>query len=521
MFHNVQWGRMLCAPRIWPDLGRLRVLGTVGILTLVLCSCSGQPASPPWDLPGSSNWEHQRDLIFIHMESSLYSLPCSPMEMGVEDPTYHWVQDRAAAKLFSVTKDGHLLFQHFQAEDSGKYSCTISYTKRGVPLSQTFRYSIFGYHVPGGLDIVLLFHSKLCEDEWTKRFLQNLQEMLRPLEFEQHCKLQLTGTSCFPSLSDPPNEFIIQVQLKVSPFGPHWDEHCRSNNMESITDCYRKKVQHNLEQVQLAFTTFFKEHKFVHVTGADIPSIHFTNEFVGFLKTEECDAGYGQTKQLQRCLDCCITCPPGMFSPPKNRQCFLCPVGTYSLTYGAVSCTRCKDGTTTKDPGAISMLFCVKEEMTKQVVAVMHKVPVLLLILLPVLLGINVLFLLCCCYWFYKDHHVSSPRASKKTGKTTRMERVTRFFRIPMKGPQAGPDAGPASDTSASPGADDEYTPGAPSLATTPNSAAVADETTPMLGVKDRKTIFEIPFMCTTLTRQHASSHHCPFGLCPQPPHTG
>lgn len=68
--------------------------------------------------------------------------------------------------------------------------------------------------MPGGLDIVLLFHSKLCEDEWTKRFLQNLQEMLRPLEFEQHCKLQLTGTSCFPSLSDPPNEFIIQVQLK-------------------------------------------------------------------------------------------------------------------------------------------------------------------------------------------------------------------------------------------------------------------------------------------------------------------
>lgn len=207
-----------------------------------------------------------------------------------------------------------------------------------------------------------------------------------------------------------------------------------------------------LAQVQLAFTTFFKEHKFIHVTGADIPSIHFTNEFVGFLKTEECDAGYGQTKQLQRCLDCCsklspqrfgpllffplmhltpspsavlclwvlafvpmhtqprecsglgsseslstrtqlsrlfveytlnkqhvpllrkaflhvlssVTCPPGMFSPPKNRQCFLCPVGTYSLTYGAVSCTRCKDGTTTKDPGANSMLFCVKEEMTKQ-----------------------------------------------------------------------------------------------------------------------------------------------------------
>lgn len=58
-------------------------------------------------------------------------------------------------------------------------------------------------------------------------------------------------------------------------------------------------------QVQLALTRFFKEHKSFHVTGADMPSINFTNEFVGFLKTEQCSGGYGQTKQLQRCLDCC------------------------------------------------------------------------------------------------------------------------------------------------------------------------------------------------------------------------
>lgn len=42
----------------------------------------------------------------------------------------------------------------------------------------------------------------------------------------------------------------MTLHTLVSPFGPHWDEHCRSNNMESITDCYRKKVQHNLEQVR-------------------------------------------------------------------------------------------------------------------------------------------------------------------------------------------------------------------------------------------------------------------------------
>lgn len=66
-------------------------------------------------------------------------------------------------------------------------------------------------------------------------------------------------------------------------------------------------------QVQLALTRFFKEHKSFHVTGADIPSINFTNQFIGFLKTKQCSGGYGQTKQLQRCLDCCSE--PRVHSP--------------------------------------------------------------------------------------------------------------------------------------------------------------------------------------------------------------
>ncbi|KFW07044.1 Zona pellucida-binding protein 2, partial [Eurypyga helias] len=218
----------------------------VGILTLVLCSCSGQPTSLPWDLPAVSSWEHQGGLVFIHTESSLYALPCSPFEMEVAHPTYRWVQDKAAPTLFSVTKDGHLLFQHFQAGHSGKYSCTISYKKRGIPLSQTFHYIVFGYHMPGGLDTVLLFHSKLCDNEWTKRFLWTLQDKLSQLEMEQHCKLLLTATFCFPSLNKPSDEFIVQVQMEVSLFGPNWDEHCHSQDTETVTDCYRRTVRHNL-----------------------------------------------------------------------------------------------------------------------------------------------------------------------------------------------------------------------------------------------------------------------------------
>ncbi|KFQ96624.1 hypothetical protein Y956_11252, partial [Nipponia nippon] len=170
-------------------------------------------------------------------------------------------------------------------------------------------------------------------------------------------------------------------------------------------------------------------------------------------------------------------------------------LGTYSLTYGVALCTTCKDGMITKVPGASSMMDCVKKERTKQAVSIMHRIPVLLLIILPALLAINLLFILSSCYWFYQEYQVSSPTASKMTGSTTRMETVTSFFRIPRQGPQAGPDAGPASDTShldtgISQGSDEEHTHGAPSLAMALNLATVTDETTPVLTLEDRKDTF-------------------------------
>lgn len=61
-----------------------------------------------------------------------------------------------------------------------------------------------------------------------------------------------------------------------------------------------------------------------------------------------------------------VVCPPGTFSPPKNSQCFPCPVGTYSLIYGVAFCTPCKDGMITTVPGASSVTDCVKKERTKQ-----------------------------------------------------------------------------------------------------------------------------------------------------------
>ncbi|NXI42918.1 ZPBP2 protein, partial [Galbula dea] len=455
------------------------MLGIIVILTLVLCSCLGQPVSQPQKSPDISSQEHQEGLVFIHMGSSLYSLPCNPREMKVAEATYEWVQDGAVSRSLSVTKEGRLLLQHFQADNSGKYSCTISYRKNGVPASQTFHYSILGYHVLGGLDIVLLFHSKLCKDEWTKSFLWSLQKQLRQLETEQHCKIQVNDTFCFPSLSNSSGDFIVQVQLEVSLFGPNWDQHCKPEDMETLTDCYRSAVRENLWQVQLALNRFFREHKIFPITGANIPSVNFTNDFVGILQSRQCTGGYGQTKQMQSCLDCCIVCPPGTFSPPKYSQCFPCPLGTYSLIYGAAFCTACKNGTVTRSLGASSMTDCIKKERTKHGVTPTHTIPGLVLFILSSLLTINLLFILSSCCWFLRECWVSD----RKNCKDEDSEQL-------LQDPEADPDAEPTSDpspldTSASQPADEKHKHGAASLAVNPNLFTLTNETIPMLTLQD------------------------------------
>ncbi|XP_021233924.1 zona pellucida-binding protein 2-like [Numida meleagris] len=481
-------GRMLCAPRFWPDFSVPGLLGTVGILNLVLQSCPGQPAFLPGDPPASSSWEYHGGDVFIHMDSSLYSLPCSTIQMEVANPTYQWLRDRPDPKLLSVTEDGHLLFQHFQAGDSGNYSCTVSYTEHGLPVSQTFHYRVFGYHVLGGLEALLVFHSKLCEDEWTRMFLWDLQERLKQLEVEQHCKIQPQTSACFPSDDKPSDEFVVQVRLEVSLFGTNWDEQCKPQDVEVDANCYRKIVQQSLEQVQLAFTKFFKEHVTFHITGSDISSIIFYTVFVGFLEIKKCSRGYGQTKQLQRCLECCIVCPPGTFSPPANRQCSPCPMGTYSMTYGMAFCTPCEDGMITRGLGASSVTSCMKEKTTKEVDSIIRKIPLILLITVPLLLAINFVILFASCYWFQREYRQSSPTTSKTAGITKTMEKVASFCGIPWQGRKDGPSAAVlnnTSDTDTSQGSEEELM-HALSLPETPSSPTVSDDTPAVLQLEDK-----------------------------------
>ncbi|CAM4703965.1 unnamed protein product [Lepidochelys olivacea] len=298
--------------------------------------------------------------IFIHMDATEYSLPCSQREMHVTNPTYRWAQDRRESQLLSVSAQGALTFRHFQGGSSGNYSCTISYKEHRHPRAQTFHYKVMAYHVRGGLEALLIFRSRLCQEALKRRLLWSLQEALDRVASAQHCRLVLSKSSCFPTLQEPWDEFNLQV----SPFGPEWDKLCDPYNQTMVINCYRAAVRNNLLQAKLAMTRFLEEHGTFPITGAGAPRAIFNNRFTSFLKTERCAGGYGLSLQLETCPDCCILCLPGTFSAPQTNECTACPIGTFNPLYGRAACSRCKAGLVTRATGATSAGDCVEEEGT-------------------------------------------------------------------------------------------------------------------------------------------------------------
>lgn len=69
-------------------------------------SASSQCPEIPEMCPSSRLSFSGLGLVFIHMDSSLYSLPCSPKEMEVADPTYRWVREKAGKVLEQAAANG-------------------------------------------------------------------------------------------------------------------------------------------------------------------------------------------------------------------------------------------------------------------------------------------------------------------------------------------------------------------------------------------------------------------------------
>ncbi|XP_038629495.1 signal peptide, CUB and EGF-like domain-containing protein 1 [Scyliorhinus canicula] len=77
------------------------------------------------------------------------------------------------------------------------------------------------------------------------------------------------------------------------------------------------------------------------------------------MKVDHCLAGMGKLSgRNSTCMDCCVTCGPGSYSPNWTSICSPCPVNSYQHMFGKTQCQACPVGFRTNGEGAVSSTDC-------------------------------------------------------------------------------------------------------------------------------------------------------------------
>ncbi|KAM3841757.1 zona pellucida-binding protein 1-like [Vipera latastei] len=337
--------------------------------------------------------EEETELIFVHIGAKEFTVPCKPEKTDVVigmNSTYSWsLENRENLTLLS---DASLILHEFRAEESGRYTCSISFTEEDQLHTVTFSHMVVGYHIRGELQVLLIFQSNSCDKSLTHEFVKSLHTQLSQLVSHLHCELLSGTTTCFPTVEKPLDEFNLQVELKVTPFGKGWDKFCYPQVDSMVLECYHSAVQNNLQEAKEAMTEFMDKNKHFSLETTNGSHVSFVNTFFNFLEDGKCWDGYGQTQALQaRCPDCCTLCPPGTYSVAATDSCVLCPVGSYSLHYGTVLCISCKHSWLTSHPGARTSADCMNMRVPPS-----RRFSVVMMAFAVPPLGCLCLIVLCC-----------------------------------------------------------------------------------------------------------------------------
>ncbi|ETE73379.1 Zona pellucida-binding protein 2, partial [Ophiophagus hannah] len=251
--------------------------------------------------------EKETELIFVHIGAKEFTLPCKPEKTDVVigmNPTYNWNLENG--ENVTLHSGASLILHAFRAEESGRYTCSISFTEENQLHTMTFSHTVVGYHIRGELQVLLIFQSNSCDKLLTREFVRSLHRQLSQLVSHLHCELVSGSTTCFPTVEKPLDEFNLQVELKVTPFGKDWDKSCYPQTDSMPLECYHSAVQKNLQEAKEAMTEFMDKNKNFSLETSNGSHISFVNTFFNFLEDGKCQDGYGQTQELQSyCPDCC------------------------------------------------------------------------------------------------------------------------------------------------------------------------------------------------------------------------
>ncbi|XP_043546161.1 uncharacterized protein LOC122549946 isoform X2 [Chiloscyllium plagiosum] len=305
----------------------------------------------------SSEWHfHERnsrlrrddDSEFRGMSASLphisqaFSTPFTDQTVGEEGVI--------ESQRFIFTDNGNLLFDTIYVVDSGNYTCNLTYTLDLKRISTLVRYTVYVYHNPKkSVRLEADFYTTKCNNNEITKFEKHLQKQLEDAVHDLQCEVHHWNSACHSiKPSKTPLSHIFNFQFIVFPFALGWADQCNDSQCD----------QQSEDRVKKAYTrirSFIEDYPF----KGKFQNIQYIANSLNGVKVDHCKPGFGKNIiTSDKCVGCCVACPPGHFSARQDTICTPCAFGSFNKHYGKTECTNCPRNEATDRSGATSQQEC-------------------------------------------------------------------------------------------------------------------------------------------------------------------
>ncbi|XP_072431848.1 uncharacterized protein [Chiloscyllium punctatum] len=141
---------------------------------------------------------------------------------------------------------------------------------------------------------------------------------------------------------------LVRYTVYVFPFALGWADQCNDSQCD----------QQSEDRVKKAYTrirSFIEDYPF----KGKFQNIQYIANSLNGVKVDHCKPGFGKNIiTSDKCVGCCVACPPGHFSARQDTICTPCAFGSFNKHYGKTECTNCPRNEATDRSGATSQQEC-------------------------------------------------------------------------------------------------------------------------------------------------------------------
>ncbi|XP_067826273.1 zona pellucida-binding protein 1-like isoform X2 [Heptranchias perlo] len=255
---------------------------------------------------------------------------------------------------YRVRLDGSLMLLNWEtSQATGFYFCTMTHTRYQEEHSLTLRFCLVAYHLPfRSLHVGAQLKTTTCEQHYVKNSVTSVKSVLGSLCEQLSCEISNSAFDCTQwGTSSDTMEHHIQLNVTVQSQGEDVIIPCKTGQ-----ECHSEEILRKAYESIRAFTT---QSRSILEASNNVPPLYYVEGTFKAMKMDHCLAGMGKLSgRRSPCVDCCVTCGPGSYSPNWTSICIPCPINYYQHMFGRTQCQACPVGLRTNGEGAVSSTDC-------------------------------------------------------------------------------------------------------------------------------------------------------------------